>query len=210
MERTIRAGALVVLIAGASGCTATKQALELYDRATEFNRIEDVNDSLGASAAADIAARSGTAIYTGQTGFGGMVDDTNNVVISAPISLTADFDRLTVEGEITDMMVSELTDTEIADLRAGRAKISTILKSGKAATGTIELAGTIGGADIVVETSGTAQTSSDAYDVSGDVAGTFRGSDAQGIALDETDSFRVTKNGTALQRSIFQAELEAE
>ena len=34
--------------------------------------------------------------------------------------------------------------------------------------------------------------------------------DAQGIALDETDSFRVTKNGTALQRSIFQAELEAE
>lgn len=210
MGRIIRAGAFVAIIGGLSACSAAEQALELYDRATEFNRIEDVNDSLGASSVAQVAALSGTAIYTGQTGFGGMIDDTNNVVISAPMSLTADFDALTVEGQITDMMISELTDDEIAGLRAGKAKISTILRAGKEGSGTIDLTGRIGGAEVVAGTSGTVRAGGDTFAVSGDVAGTFRGPKAQGIALDETDSFSVTRNGTALQRSIFQAELEAE
>ncbi|MEC7764188.1 MAG: hypothetical protein VX874_19960 [Pseudomonadota bacterium] len=210
MKRIIRAGAMLTVIAGLSACAAAEQALELYDRATEFNRIEDLNDSLGASSAAQVAALSGTAIYTGQTGFGGTIDDTNNVVISAPMTLTANFDALTVNGEITDMMVSELTDKEIADLKAGKARISTILRSGKEGTGTIELAGRIGGETITAAISGSVTANGNTFTVSGDVAGTFRGARAQGVALDETDSFEVTRNGTALDRSIFQAELEAE
>jgi hypothetical protein len=208
MARFMQAAALLAALIGVSACSGAKQALELYDRATEFNRIEDVNGSLGAATAAEVAALSGTAIYTGQAGFGGEIDTTNNVVISAPMTLQADFDRLTVEGEITEMMVSELTDSEIADLRAGRARISTILKSGKNAEGTIELAGDIAGGAITATTSGTARTSDHTYGLSGELAGTFRGSNGAGIALDETDSFTVTQDGDAIKRSIFQAELE--
>ncbi|MAM61738.1 hypothetical protein [Maritimibacter sp. UBA3975] len=207
MARLIQAAALLAALAATSGC-GTQKALELYDRATEFNRIEDVNDALGAASAAEVAALSGTAVYTGQSGFGGEIDATNNVVISAPMTLEANFDALTVEGEITDMMVSELTDSEIADLREGRASISTILKSGKTANGVIALAGTIGGAEIVATTSGNATTSAHTYELSGDVAGTFRGANGAGIALDDTDSFTVKQDGQTIKRSIFQAELE--
>lgn len=205
----LKAGVGLAIIAGLSGC-GFQNAMELYGRAQEFKRIEAINDNLGAANAADVAALTGTAVYTGQAGFGGMVDDTNNVLISAPITLTADFDRLAVRGEITDTMISELTDSEVADLRAGKPKLTTIMKAGETGTGTIALDGTISGEALTLATSGDVTAASGTYTFAGDVAGTFRGADASGVALDETASFTVTRNGDAFQKSIFQAELTSD
>lgn len=209
MKPLFQIAALACTAASLSGC-GTFRALELYDRAIEFNRVEDNNDALGAATAAEVAARSGTAVYTGQSGFGGEIDESNNVLISAPMTLTADFDAQTVSGEISRMMISELTDQEIADLRAGRMRISTILTSGHAVIGEIDVQGTIESGEISATTEGTVTKDNlITYAVSGEVEGTFRGSDLSGVALDESDTFTVTRNGEVIDRSLFQAELQA-
>lgn len=199
---------LAVSALGLGACASAQWALELYDRGIEFERYETLNEKAGIAPAAVVAAKNGTATYDGQFGFGGEVNDTDNVIFSGFMDLEVDFDANTVKGTGNNLLMAELTDTEIDRLKRNDIRLSTILNMGSQAQGSVTYNGKISGAAINGTANGQAKVSKDTYVLAGPVNGTFHGSQAEGLSLDEAAGFRVSKNGTPFDRSIFEAEVD--
>jgi hypothetical protein len=174
-----------------SGCAVLGVAQQASDFVDKQNEVDALSTT-------STMPTGGSANYDGEAIVGADFGSDRNVALLGDASLTATFTSGggTVVGELDNFSGLVLTDSQVTALNNGTADTGTLIRAAKAARGSFAInSGVIAGTAIAAGTSGTVRMDGKDYEVSGDVAGEFRGDNAAAIKLNEGAAFQMTEDG---------------